>query len=153
MGETIRRRLRQAAFESPEQEAVLNLMLASARLRDLFEETCARHGITGGQYNVLRILRGAGKQGHSRCEIAERLIERAADVTRLIDRLEAEHWVERIRSEDDRRLSIARITDKGLVLLDRMAPEIRKVHEHVAARISARECRELSRLCEQLYGD
>jgi DNA-binding MarR family transcriptional regulator len=153
MGETIHRRLRQAHFESPEQEAVLNLMIASAHVRELFEQTCAEHGITGGQYNVLRILRGAGEKGHSRCEIAQRLIERAADVTRLIDRLEAEELAQRGRSADDRRLSIARITPKGLDLLDRMAPGVRKVHEYIGTRISLQDCRELSRLCELIYGD
>src|SRR5689334_18026073 len=98
-------------------EAMLNLFVAVDHLRGKVGDVCGRFGITNGQYNVLRILRGAHPDGHPRCEIAKRMIEKAPDVTRLVDRLEAMGFVERARSKDDRRLSIARITPKGLQLL------------------------------------
>jgi DNA-binding MarR family transcriptional regulator len=153
MGDVIRRRLRQTGFASPQEETMLGLLLATGHIRERFEQVCEAHGITGGQYNVLRILRGAGPGGHPRGEVAVRLIERAADVTRLIDRLERQGLVQRIRSDGDQRLSIARITRKGLDLLDRMDTGIQGIHEYIASRLTLRDCRELSRICERLYGD
>jgi DNA-binding MarR family transcriptional regulator len=81
------------------------------------------------------------------------MLERAPDVTRIIDRLEVQHLVERERSGRDRRLSITRISRKGLELLERMQRAVSSIHEELAARIPARDARELSRICEALYGD
>jgi DNA-binding MarR family transcriptional regulator len=132
-------------------EAMLNLFVAVDHLRGKVGDVCGRFGITNGQYNVLRILRGAHPDGHPRCEIAKRMIEKAPDVTRLVDRLEAMGLVERARSKDDRRLSIARITAKGLQLLKDMDPDIRAVNTYFSARVSRRDCDELSRICEGIY--
>jgi DNA-binding MarR family transcriptional regulator len=151
MGDALRRRIQQDRFESPLQEAILNLMVAADSVRDLFDSTCAELGITASQYNVLRILRGVHPEGHSRCEIAHRMIERAPDVTRLIDRLEKQGFVARDRTERDRRLSISRITPAGLELLNRLEPRVRQVHEHIAERLSPADQRELSRICEGVY--
>jgi DNA-binding MarR family transcriptional regulator len=151
MGDALRRRIQQDRFESPLQEAILNLMVAADSVRDLFDNACAELGITASQYNVLRILRGIHPEGHSRCEIARRMIERAPDVTRLIDRLEKQGFVERDRTERDRRLSISRITPAGLELLNRLEPRVRQVHEQIAERLSLHDQRELSRICEGVY--
>jgi DNA-binding MarR family transcriptional regulator len=153
MGDALRRRIRQDRFESPLQEAVLNLLVASDYVRGLSEAACADFGITASQYNVLRILRGGQPDGHPRCEIARRMIERAPDVTRLIDRLEKQGLVERDRTARDRRLSISRITPAGLELLERMEPRFRQLWDHVAARLSLADRRELSRICEGLYDE
>src|SRR3954447_10460904 len=114
---------------------MLNLFVAVDHLRGKAIEVCSRFGITHGQYNVLRILRGAHPDGHPRCEIAKRMIEKAPDVTRLVDRLEAMSLVERVRSDGDRRLSIARITPKGLQLLKDMDPEMKAVGTYFAVRV------------------
>lgn len=151
MGEALKRRIKQERFEGPLQEAMLNLMVAASVVAEQADRICAEHGITRGQYNVLRILRGAHPEGHSRCDIAVRLVERAPDVTRLVDRLERQGLVERIRSDEDRRLSISRITDAGLELLERMDPSMRAHQEYFASRISVRDQRELSRICEAIY--
>jgi DNA-binding MarR family transcriptional regulator len=151
VGESLKKRLKQARFESPFHEAFLNLMVATAHLRDLVDRMCERHRITMAQYNVLRILRGAHPEGYPRCEIAQRMIERAPDVTRLIDRLEEQELVERGRSDADRRLSVTRITRKGLDLLERMQPDAEAVHRTLAARLTPAQAEELSRLCESLY--
>ena len=153
MGEALRRRLQQTRFESEHHEALLNLLVAAGSFRDALDRACQRHGVTRGQYNVLRILRGAHPEGYARCEIARRLVERAPDVTRLIDRLERQGLIERRDAERDRRLSIAHVTRKGLHLLDRMGPDIERVTERIASRLSEAEAVELSRLCEQLYYD
>lgn len=153
MGEILRKRLLQERFESPVHEAVLSLLVAAGHVRDTLDRAVAAHGITGGQYNVLRILRGVHPEGHARCEIARRLIDRAPDVTRLIDRLEREGLVERLRSPGDRRLSLTRITRKGLRLLEDMRPAMDEALREIAARLPPTEARELARLCESLYAE
>jgi DNA-binding MarR family transcriptional regulator len=150
MGDALRRRIRQERFESPVQEAMLNLMVAAEHLRERMDRLCAEFDLSPSQYNVLRILRGA-PEGHPRCEIARRMIDRAPDVTRLVDRLERRGLVERDRSAADRRLSLTRITPAGLALLERMRPRLDEEHRHLAERISHADQRELSRLCEQIY--
>ena len=151
MGQVLRRRLRQERFESPIQEALLNVLVASGHLRDRLDRVIARHGLTSGQFNVLRILRGARPQGLPRCEIAVRMLERAPDVTRIVDRLVRAGYVERGRSGEDGRHSIAAITRRGIALLDRIDPEVRASTNALSKRISGREAEALSRLCEKLY--
>jgi DNA-binding MarR family transcriptional regulator len=153
VGDVLRQRIRQARFDSPAHEAMLNLLVAAGHVRLVVDQLCEEHGITQAQYNALRILRGARPDGYPRGEIACRLIDRAPDVTRLIDRLEVRGLVERARVSGDRRLSITRITRAGLDLLRRMDPGIRDVHQRFASRLSARDLKELSRICERLYGD
>jgi DNA-binding MarR family transcriptional regulator len=144
MGEALKRRIKQeTSFANPAQEAMLNLMVAADHFRAQLDRVCAQFGITHGQYNVLRILRGVHPEGHPRCEIAARMLEKAPDVTRLVDRLEAQGLVERTRSEADRRLS----------LLEEVQPAMEGVERYFAERVSRRDARELSRICEGLYGD
>jgi DNA-binding MarR family transcriptional regulator len=100
---------------------------------------------------VLRILRGAQPDGLARVEIARRMIARAPDLTRLIDRLVRRSLVERSRSERDRRQSRAHITRKGLQLLTELEPGLNAVEREIGHRLSAGEARMLSRLCEKLY--
>lgn len=130
---------------------MLNLMVAASAIRDRLDVLCAEQGITHGQYNVLRILRGAHSSGHPRCEIAARMVERAPDVTRIIDRLEAQGLVRRDRSDQDKRHSITRITPKAIKLLNRMQPHLDEIYRYFTRRLSARDRRELSRICEKLY--
>lgn len=143
-------RLRQPQFASQTQEAVLAVLVASARLREQVEAVAAEAGITGQQFNVLRILRGARPEGLPRCDIAKRTIERAPDLTRIVDRLVREGLVERMTSEADGRLSVARITRKGLAVLERVDPAIEAMHRAVHGRIGERDARTLIRICERL---
>ncbi len=151
MGEALKQRLLMSRVAGSGHEAVLNLLVAAGHLRERIDRMCEAHGITNGQYNVLRILRGAEPEGYARCEVSKRMIERAPDVTRLIDRLEKRGLVERDRSSEDRRRSITRITDKGLKLLERMQPEIDELDRYVEERLPTRERKELSRILEALY--
>jgi DNA-binding MarR family transcriptional regulator len=151
MADALKRRLSQTRFESPQHEAVLSLMVAAAHLRAQLDAASERHGVTASQYNVLRILRGAHPGGYSRCEIARRMIERAPDVTRLIDRMVKLRLVERARSDEDRRLSITRITRKGLGVLERMQAEIDAIHGDLTSRLSEGDAQTLSRLCEIVF--
>ena len=153
MGETLNKRLRLTRPAGATQDAVLNLLVASGVLRDKIDSVFGAEGLTGPQYNVLRILRGAQPGGFARCEIAQRLVERAPDVTRLIDRLERQGLVARDRSSADRRRSVTRITDKGLQLIDRMEPAMNALDRWLEERLSLRNRKELSRILELLYSN
>ena len=153
MGEALKKRISQDSFESPAVEAMLNLLVASDYMAQKADEACAEFDITRGQFNVLRILKGVYPEGHPRCEIIRRMLEKAPDVTRLVDRLEEQGLAVRDRCKVDRRLSITRITAAGIALLEKMAPRMKQMGDHFAERVSRRDCRELSRICEGLYGE
>lgn len=104
-------------FASKEEEVYLNLQRTAEALRWLFIETLKPYELTLVQYNVLRILRGAGASGVKCSEISERLITKDSDITRLLDRLEARKLVARERDSKDRRTIIATITKAGFDLL------------------------------------
>lgn len=146
----LRERVRQKEFESVAQEAIVSLLVAAGHAEQELNEICSTRGITHDQYNVLRILRGVHPGGHPRYEISDRLMSRAPDVTRLVDRLERLELVERLCSTADRRLSISRITERGLGLLEEMDPEILAVHERVGERLAEDELRRLAHLCAEL---
>jgi len=152
MGNKLQQRLHQNSFESDQQEAILNVLVCADYLNKRMETVCDGHGITLGQYNVLRILRGVHPEGHARCDIIGRMIQQAPDVTRLIDRLERSGYVSRGASQSDGRLSITTITERGIALLLNMEPEVRAIHLTIAERISDRDARLLSKLCERIYG-
>lgn len=132
------------------QQAMVSLLMASGRLHRALSELMERHDVTHDQYNVLRILRGAGAEGLPRYEISARMIYRASDVTRLPDRLESRNLVQRQRSAQDRRLSLTCISRKGLALLDALEPEVAVVHERMTQRFTAAERHELARLCDMV---
>jgi DNA-binding MarR family transcriptional regulator len=151
MGAVLRQRIKQEKFRNEFHEAILNLIVAADSVKTDLDILCSRFGLSGPQYNVLRILRGAYPDGYPRCEIIERMLERAPDVTRLVDRLESSGLVVRDRSERDRRLSVTRITEKGIDLLNRIRPELDRLEDSLAERISREDCHELSRICEGFY--
>ena len=115
-------------FPSKEAEAVLSIARTAAVLEAEMAEVLRPHGLTLTQYNVLRILRGAGDTGLCRYQVGDRLISPGPDVTRLIDRLEASHFVERSRDEEDRRQVRTQITDEGLELLRLLDPVLDELH-------------------------
>jgi DNA-binding MarR family transcriptional regulator len=154
MGHTLRDQIKQTVpFESAAQEGMLNLFVAAAHVRRRVEAACREHDLQFSHHNVLRILRGVHPDGHPRCEIIERMLDPSPDVTRLIDKLVERGLVERSRSEEDRRMTIHTITDEGLALLDDLDPKIREVQEWFDARVSDRDLKHLSRICEGIYGD
>jgi len=107
-------------FVSLEEEAYLNLVRTADALTRELELLLQPNGVTPTQYNVLRILRGAGEEGATCSAISERLLAFDPDVTRLLDRLEKVHLVQRARSVTDRRVVMTTITPLGLELLARL---------------------------------
>jgi DNA-binding MarR family transcriptional regulator len=146
----IRERLQQRRFPSLADEAVVSLMVAAEHLDQAVAPIWERHGVTADQYNVLRILRGVYPGGHPRNEVARRMIHRAPDVTRMLDRLVRRGVVARVRNVDDRRESIATITKAGLALLNRIDPEVLAVQKAVTAALPEPKLRQLVRLCDAL---
>lgn len=120
---------RSRPFRSASQKAVVGLLRTSDLLRRHLTDTVAGEGITLQQYNVLRILRGAGEEGLPTLTVAERMIERTPGVTRLLDRLEEAGWVERTRCTEDRRRVLASITRVGLELLARLDEPLARAEE------------------------
>jgi DNA-binding MarR family transcriptional regulator len=108
-------------FASLEEEALLSINRTAAVLGHQLADVMKPFGVTPTQYNVLRILRGAGERGLCRHEVRDRLIAQVPDVTRLLDRMEDVGLIERERDAEDRRMVNTRITRKGLRLLDELA--------------------------------
>jgi DNA-binding MarR family transcriptional regulator len=152
MGEKLKQWLKQSKFSNLDQEVALNLFVTSYFLRSKHEEIMNKYGLTMPQYNVLRILKGAYPDGHARCDIITRMIEPAPDVTRLIDRLLKDKLVERFNSTEDKRLSMTRITEKGIRLLEKANPEIQALGTYISFTLSNTEKKELSNLLEKIYG-
>jgi MarR family transcriptional regulator, organic hydroperoxide resistance regulator len=112
-------------FPSAGQEAAVTLMRTADVVRRMVGSAIERHGITVQQYNVLRILRGAGWEGLPTLEIAQRMIEQTPGITRLIDRLQSKKLVERERGSNDRRCVYCRITPAGMALLSGLDDPVR----------------------------
>ena len=153
MGNVLKRRLKQLSFESAEQEAILNILVSSNHVKSKIESVCTKHGITISQFNVLRILNGKYPEGYPRCDIISRMIDPAPDVTRLIDRLIRQGFVERYASTEDRRLSIARITNKGIAVLNKIKPKIDELNSLISGTLNIAERKQLSILLEKVYSD
>ncbi len=107
-------------FPSPAHEAVVGLMRTADLVRRQIVAILEPYGLTHQQFNVLRILRGAGDDGLPTLEVAERMIEQTPGITRLLDRLEAKELVRRQRCPRDRRQHLCWITPKGSALLQKL---------------------------------
>jgi DNA-binding MarR family transcriptional regulator len=137
-------------FGSVAHEAHLTLARTAAVVEHQLEEAFRAHGITSTQFNVLRILRGAGTDGLCRAEVGERMVRRVPDVTRLLDRLEASKLIVRQRIGDDRRYVTARITPKGLALLDEIDPTISALEEKLLEHVSPARLKELIKILNEV---
>src|SRR6478672_5349052 len=135
-------------FETPAEEAYLNLLRTTTVLAADFERLFKGAGLSEPQYNVLRILRGAGADGTGLpcLEIAARMITRVPDITRLVDRLEAAGLVERARTSEDRRVVLVKITRKGLEAIAPLDEPLAEIHKRQMGHMTRKELEDLSRL-------
>ena len=132
-----------------EAEAYLSLLrTADALLREV-EQTLKPAGLSPTQYNILRILRGAGPAGLACREIGCRMITRDPDITRLLDRLEARGLVRRERERNDRRVVKTTITAEGLRILKELDEPLASLHRRQLRHMDPRRLRLLVRLLEQ----
>lgn len=133
-------------FGSVAVEAFLNLVRTAELARGAEQDLLDRFDLSAPQYNVLRILRGAGPEGHPCQEIGARMVTRVPDVTRLVDRLAGRGLVERRRCERDRRVVFVRILPPGLELLARIDAPIRLLPERLFAQLSAAQLAQFNEL-------
>jgi len=117
-----------APVGSLEEEAFLNVLRTANALSQEMGDLLRRHGLTQAQYNVLRILRGAGEAGLTASDIGDRMVTRDPDVTRLVDRLEKRGLVERRRCGQDRRVVWTRISPAGRALVDPLDVSVHDLH-------------------------
>ena len=136
-------------FPSPRSEAAVGLLRTADLVRRMVSAVVEPRGITAQQYNVLRILRGAGDAGLPTLDIAERMIEQTPGITRLMDRLEAKKLVVRERCTKDRRRVYCRITSAGIALLNELDAPIRASEEEALAGLAAREVKSLVELLDR----
>lgn len=137
-------------FASLVEEAALNVVRTAEVVRYAAAETLKPYGITGTQYNVLRILRGAGPAGLPCGTIAERMVTQDSDITRLLDRLSTLQLIERGRSEEDRRVVTSTLTGEGRKLLTRLDPVVRQMNEDLLGHIDERTLTTMIRGLEQI---
>jgi MarR family transcriptional regulator, organic hydroperoxide resistance regulator len=138
----------QKPFESLEQEAFLNVLRTADVLLQRLAAALKPFKLSHSQYNVLRILRGAGPDGLACQEIAERMITRDPDITRLLDRLGARGLVARSRDQKDRRVVTVRITPEGQGLLEALDKPITKADQQPLQHLGEQRLRTLIKLLE-----
>ncbi len=132
-------------FESPEVEAVLNILRTGDQFQNRFGRLFREYGLTTSQYNVLRILRGEGRPMPS-LEIADRMVQVVPAITGLIDRLEKQQLVKRQRCAEDRRVIHVELTDKARALLKQIDEPDLQLHKQLIGHLTRKELKELNRL-------
>jgi DNA-binding MarR family transcriptional regulator len=135
----------------PLEDSVFISLLKTADFLGLEAEQLIKpHGLTGTQYNVLRILRGAEPDGLPCRAIGERMISHDPDMTRLLDRMEKGGLISRARQTDDRRVIKTRISSAGLVLLKSLDQPVRELHKRQFHHLPAARLTTLARLLEEV---
>ncbi len=132
-------------FDNPAVEAVLNIARTSAVLTGEAEHLLKEHGITGPQYNALRILRGEG-QPLQVYQIAERMVTPQTDITRLIDRLEKSGLVTRERCGEDRRVVWVTLTAAGKTIVKKLDRPLVELHDRQFQHLNQRDLKTLNDL-------
>jgi DNA-binding MarR family transcriptional regulator len=133
-------------FDSVEQEVFLNLWRTYDRLRALEDGLFGGFDLTPQQYNVLRLLRADHPRAVQTLTLAERLVSRAPDITRMLDRLEQRGLVCRERPPDNRRVVRVKITAAGLALLEQIAAPLRDCHQRQLGHLGQADLKQLARL-------
>ena len=134
-------------FDSVQQEAYLAIWRTYDRLRAIEEALFSEWNLSAQQYNVLRILESSSPDKIPTLSLTKRLISRAPDITRMLDRLEQNEWIERERSIEDRRTVLVGITTKGSRILKELQRPLAQCHQKQVGHLSAKE---LKTLCELL---
>ncbi len=133
-------------FDSLEQEAFLNVWRTYDRLRTLEDDLFGQFDLTPQQYNVLRLLQTHHPDGLQTLQLAARLVSRAPDITRMLDKLAERALVERLRREENRRVVEVSITESGIALLEQINEPLRECHSQQLGHMSAADLKQLCRL-------
>ncbi|MGA7412783.1 MAG: MarR family transcriptional regulator [Bryobacteraceae bacterium] len=140
----------QKPFQHVEEEAVLNLVRTAELLNQKATEYFRQFDLSRAQYNVLRILRGAGDDGLTCSAAAERMVSHDPDVTRLMDRMETRGLITRERTTNDRRIVLIRLTKAGRDLVDSLDEGVSAFHAKLVGRLGSSKLRKLIDLLEEV---
>jgi len=143
-------RIKQPKFDNLAHEALLSLMVAVSQLKEKHNALCEEAGISYQHFNILRILKGVHPEGHPRCEISARMIDRSPDITRLIDKLVKEGLVKRTKSAQDMRQSVAVITAKGINLLEQLNNGSKHFANLFEKTIGEEDLKKLVSICDKI---
>ena len=139
-------------FDSVEQEVYLGLWRTYDRLRELEDALFAEWDITNQQYNVLRLLEATHPNAISTQDVLKRLVSRAPDATRVLDKLAARKWIRRERSPDDRRAYLLGISAAGIAVLAEVAEPLRSCHKAQLGHLTGSQLKELAALLQVARG-
>ena len=139
-----------ARSSTGEEAALLHLLRTHEFLQQRLAEFFKQFQLTTTQYNVLRILRGAGRDGISCSEASERMVTADTDITRLFDRLESRKLLRRERSREDRRVVISRIADDGLALLKEIDKPLAEFHQRHFGHLGRRKLAQFVAVLESI---
>lgn len=137
-------------FQSREEEAFLNLGRTWEFLQKQVADLLKERQLTPTQYNMLRILRGAGAEGLTCTQATERMLSPDPDITRLLDRMESQGLIRRDRTPEDRRVVVARITDRGLEAANRIDEPLHQLLQQSLGRVGRTRLKELIDTLEAL---
>jgi DNA-binding MarR family transcriptional regulator len=137
-------------FSSLQQEVYLSLLRTADELQSRVSAILKPFGVSTTQYNVLRILRGAGPDGHRCSAIADRMITREPDITRLLDRMAKAGWITQTRDTDDRRVVITRITPEALKLLKEIDKPINELNRTFMNHVGEKKLKTLLSLLDEV---
>src|ERR1043165_1767904 len=152
MSGRLSREIKQTKPLTLETEAMLNVQRTADQFTRVVSEALKPADISPTQYNALRILEGAGTNGWCCSEIAERMVTRDPDITRLIDRLEKRGLVQRVRSEEDRRIVRVRITPQGSKTIVDLAPALANLEKRILGHLDEPRLKLLIELLEEARG-
>ncbi|MCM2369094.1 MarR family winged helix-turn-helix transcriptional regulator [Aporhodopirellula aestuarii] len=136
-------------YDSLEQEVFLNLWRTYDRLKTLEDDVFGRVGLSAQQYNALRLLQSIYPDAMPTLVLGSRLISRAPDMTRLLDRLERRELLNRERKPENRRVVEVRISKKGVTLLDEIHDAVQECHQQQLGHLKKKDLRQLADLLRQ----
>lgn len=143
--------IKQTRFRNPHHKAILNLLFTASWIQGVNNEFFKPFGITGTQFNILRILRGRYPEKISAKEIKSRMLEKNSDVSRLLDRLISKKYVQKAQCKSDKRATDVMITNDGLKLLKSMDAKMDKTDNEILG-INSKEATQLSDLLDKCRG-
>lgn len=150
MGSALRNELKKRGpFDSVEQEATLAVMRSSDLLENRFTRLLRQYDLTPSQYNVLRILRGEGKP-LACLEVADRMIQVAPAITRVVEQLLTKKWITKTQSAQDRRIFEIELTGEAIRLLSELDQPVLDLHASLLANVSKDDLRTLIRILEEV---
>jgi MarR family 2-MHQ and catechol resistance regulon transcriptional repressor len=138
--------IKQSAFTTEQSKLIVNLIYTSNRLKEKITARLKSNGLTMQQYNVLRIVRGAGDTGSTTSEIRERLLDKMSDASRMVDRLVSMDLLEKVRDKEDRRIVFIFLTAKGRTLVNDLVAK--EEVESLAAGIDQKKAQQLNELLD-----